>query len=179
MSHDNVIDKLMTEYEDGLVILASIDIATGNIEGVTTEDFRAMDDEQFEAAMRKVLAPTPAPTPVTVASLTRDAVYQSEKWGAERRMKLYNEMSAQDKRIANASKWVSSLESKGYTKAQSQLMAMVLLKEIHREGAFKAWMGNFAEKMLEELIGKMSAFGCDKAHPLTDNQFNAAIKAAW
>lgn len=115
---------------------------------------------------------------ISPVELTRSAHEMAESWGNEKRVKMYDELLDQDKRVERANKWMSGIKAKGYTDAQAQLIALTLLEAINTAGSGNRFMGDFAEKMREQLVNKLSSFG-EKAYPLTGAQFAAAVKAAW
>ena len=118
-------------------------------------------------------APKPSDTPVT---LRRDAMDTTERWEKDFARSFFL-LNAED-RIQKVNEWLNRLATKGYTSAQAQLIAFAFLSFIHNAGTGNVWTANFTEKLHEQLVDKVSAFGA-KAHPLTDKQFEAAVKAAW
>lgn len=145
-----------------------------------------MSLEDFDAAGEWIAAHPKESKPVTEAqvrdispvALRRDANDQFRAWGDEKARKIYNEMSNADVRLEKANKWVASLTKKGYTEAQAQLIVFALLSFTYTAGSGNQWMANFTEKLHEQLVDKVSAFGV-KAYPLTEKQFASAVKAAW
>lgn len=109
-------------------------------------------------------------------ALRGDALDSAAKWSEDKIRKLY--LALPDARLETANAWLKVLEAKGYTRAQAQLIVFGFLSHIHNKQSGKVWMANFTEKMHEQLVDKVSAFG-GKAYPLTDKQFDAAVKAAW
>lgn len=128
------------------------------------------------SAKRENAATNRAKSHTQVASVAHDQV--EFEWKEQRTREYYGTLMDASKRVSQANLWLADFEGKGYTRAQAQFIVIMLIKRIHSAGANKAWMSNFSEKMREDLNAKLSSFG-EKAHPLTDKQFEAAVKAAW
>src|SRR5690606_11709783 len=64
------------------------------------------------------------------------------------------------------------------SEAYAQLAALDLMQIAHEKATNRPYMADFTEKMREQLIQRISAFG-EKAYALFAKQFQTAVKAAW
>lgn len=167
---DLINDESTTDDE-----LAVLDLQAGNIDSATLSDGRHFErNENGEVVEVKIAHVSPV-------TLTRDANDQFEAWGHDKAVKMYKAFMVVDKRVQTANAWVAGLQKKGYTQAEAQLMALTLLSRIYKAGngdMMIDFMSAFTEKLKEQLVDKIAAFG-PKAYPLSVAQFNAAVKAAW
>ena len=172
MKFADLIDDSSTADDE----LAVLDLQAGHVDAITLSDGR-----HFERTASGGIVDRPLEQHVSPVTLTRDANDQFEAWGHDKAMKMYNAFMVADKRVQTTNAWVSGLQKKGYTQAEAQLMALTLLERVFKCGngdMMIAFMNSFTEKMKQQLVEKISAFG-PKAYGLTNAQFNAAVKAAW
>lgn len=168
---DLINDQSTTDDE-----LAVLDFQAGHVDAITLSDGR-----HLERTANGEIVDRPLEQHVSPVTLTRDANDQFEAWGHDKAIKMYNAFAFAEKRIQTANAWVSGLQKKGYTQAEAQLMALTLLSRVYKVGngdMMIDFMNAFTEKMKQQLVEKITAFG-PKAYPLSDAQFEAAVKAAW
>lgn len=163
-------NQLFAKYENTDAELIALDLLVGNLPG-----YRAgMSAEDFDALVQAQRNPKPAG--VSATALTGDGLYIAEKWGKDKRLHLYN--LSVDARLDKANAWLRGIEAKGYTRVEAQIVVFAMLQAVNTEGSNNHWMNAFTEKMREQIVDKYAAFR-EKAYPLTERQFEAAVKAAW
>lgn len=91
----------------------------------------------------------------------------------DQRKDLY--WASEDERVAYALAIENQMKC---AKAIRQLYILNVFQAINNQFQHRPWMGNFAERLRENLIERITAYGVD-AHPLSDKQFEAAIRSAW
>lgn len=107
---------------------------------------------------------------VELAGSAQDNVRQLSD---DQRKDLY--WASQDERVAYALAIGNQMKC---VKAVRQLYILNVFQAVNSQFYHHAFMGNFAERLRSNLIERITAYGAD-AHPLSDKQFEAAIRAAW
>jgi hypothetical protein len=117
-----------------------------------------------------------AANPVQIARDAHDVVRGIKAKSPDQLRTLYYKNA--DARVQFARGLVSRNSEKLGGIALAQLYALDVLGSINAEYMNKDYMNSFTEKLRQELVDRISTFG-EKSYPLTDAQFDAAVKAAW